>query len=99
MKEMIQKNKGRLISSAFVMCMGMILGYTCENSLWVNGTFAVTYVIAIAVTFYDNRNRQQSDKVIRMVTWIVPGMTLLSWQFCMSEWDCYLLLWAIICPR
>ena len=57
--------------------MGMILGYTCENSLWVNGTFAVTYVIAIAVTFYDNRNRQQSDKVIRMVTWIVPGMTLL----------------------
>ena len=77
MKEMIQKNKGRLICSAFVMCVGMILGYTCENSLWVNGTFAVTYVIAIAVTFYDNRNRQQSDKVIRMVTWIVPGMTLL----------------------
>ena len=50
---------------------------TCENSLWVNGTFAVTYVVAMAVTFYDNRNRQQSDKVIRMVTWIVPGMTLL----------------------
>lgn len=116
MKEMIQKNKGRLICSAFVMCVGMILGYTCENSLWVNGTFAVTYVVAMAVTFYDNRNRQQSDKVIRMVTWIVPGMTLLyngiarwidmgvrksicSWQFCMSEWDCYLLLWAIICPR
>ena len=45
MKEMIQKNKGRLICSAFVMCMGMILGYTCENSLWVNGTFAVTYVV------------------------------------------------------
>lgn len=44
MKEMIQKNKGRLICSVFVMCMGMILGYTCENSLWVNGTFAVTYV-------------------------------------------------------
>ena len=77
MKEMIQKNKGRLICSAFVMCMGMILGYTCENSLWVNGTFAVTYVVVMAVTFYDNRNRQQSDKVIRMVTWIVPGMTLL----------------------
>ena len=74
---MIQKNKGRLICSAFVMCIGMILGYTCENSLWVNGTFAVTYVVAMAVTFYDNRNRQQSDKVIRMVTWIVPGMTLL----------------------
>ena len=77
MKEMIQKNKGRLICSAFVMCVGIILGYTCENSLWINGTFAVTYVVAIAVTFYDNRNRQQSDKVIRMVTWIVPGMTLL----------------------
>ena len=116
MKEMIQKNKGRLICSAFVMCVGMILGYTCENSLWVNGTFAVTYVIAIAVTFYDNRNRQQSDKVIRMVTWIVPGMTLLYNGI--ARWidmgvtkenllmailyvgmDCYLLLWAIICPR
>ena len=60
MKKMIQKNKGRLICSAFVMCIGMILGYTCENSLWVNGTFAVTYVVAMAVTFYDNRNRQQS---------------------------------------
>ena len=57
MKEMIQKNKGRPICSAFVMCMGMILGYTCENSLWVNGTFAVTYVVVMAVTFYDNRNR------------------------------------------
>ena len=61
MKEMIQKNKGRLICSAFVMCIGMILGYTCENSLWVNGTFAVTYVVAMAVTFYDNRNRQAID--------------------------------------
>lgn len=77
MKEMIQKNKGRLICSAFVMCVGIILGYTFENSLWINGTFAVTYVVIMAVTFYDNRNRQQSDKVIRMVTWIVPGMTLL----------------------
>lgn len=75
MKEMIQKNKGRLICSAFVMCVGIILGYTFENSLWINGTFAVTYVVIMAVTFYDNRNRQQSDKVIRMVTWIVPGMT------------------------
>lgn len=44
MKEMIQKNKGRLICSAFVMCVGIILGYTFENSLWINGTFAVTYV-------------------------------------------------------
>ena len=42
MKEMIQKNRGRLICSAFVMCVGIILGYTCENSLWINGTFAVT---------------------------------------------------------
>lgn len=41
---MIQKNKGRLICSAFVMCVGIILGYTFENSLWINGTFAVTYV-------------------------------------------------------
>ena len=46
-----EKIKGRLICSAFVMCVGMILGYTCENSLWVNGTFAVTYVVAMAVTF------------------------------------------------
>lgn len=45
MKEMIQKNKGRLICSAFVMCVGIILGYTFENSLWINGTFAVTYVV------------------------------------------------------
>lgn len=59
MKEMIQKNKGRLICSAFVMCMGMILGYTCENSLWVNGTFAVTYVIAIAVTFTTTETRSR----------------------------------------
>ena len=59
MKEMIQKNKGRLICSAFVMCVGIILGYTFENSLWINGTFAVTYVVIMAVTFYDNRNRQQ----------------------------------------
>lgn len=77
MKEMIQKNKGTLICTVFVMLVGILIGYTCENSIWVNGTFLVTYLVAMAATFYDNRNRQQSTKVIRMVLWIVPGMTLL----------------------
>ena len=77
MKEMIQKNKGTLICSVLVMFVGILIGYTCENSIWVNGTFLVTYLVAMAVTFYDNRNRQQSTKVMRMVLWIVPGMTLL----------------------
>ena len=76
MKEMIQKNKGTLICSVLVMFVGILIGYTCENSIWVNGTFLVTYLVAMAVIFYDNRNRQQSTKVIRMVLWIVPGITL-----------------------
>ena len=73
---MIQKNKGTLICSVLVMFVGILIGYTCENSIWVNGTFLVTYLVAMAVIFYDNRNRQQSTKVIRMVLWIVPGITL-----------------------
>lgn len=77
MKEMIQKNKGTLICSVLVMLVGILIGYTCENSIVVNGIFLVTYLVAMAVTFYDNRNRQQSTKVMRMVLWIVPGMTLL----------------------
>ena len=77
MKEIIQKNKGTLLCSVLVMLVAILIGYTCENSIWVNGTFLVTYLAAVAVTFYDNRNRQQSTKVMRMVLWIVPGMTLL----------------------
>ena len=77
MKEIIQKNKGTLLCSVLVMLVAILIGYTCENSIWVNGTFLVTYLVAMAVTFYDNRNRQQSTKVMRMVLWIVPGMTLL----------------------
>ena len=77
MKEIIQKNKGTLLCSVLVMLVAILIGYTCENSIVVNGIFLVTYLVAMAVTFYDNRNRQQSTKVMRMVLWIVPGMTLL----------------------
>ena len=68
MKKMIQKNKGRLICSAFVMCIGMILGYTCENSLWVNGTFAVTYVVAmVGASLLEPYMPETSEKILKQL--------------------------------
>lgn len=39
--------------------------------------FVVTDCILVTIIFYDNRNRQQSSKVIGMVIWIIPVTTLI----------------------
>ena len=47
------------------------------QSIWINVFFVVTDCILVTIIFYDNRNRQQSSKVIGMVIWIIPVTTLI----------------------
>ena len=67
MKEMIKKYKGTLICSVLVMLAGILVGFTMAQSIWINVLFVVTDCMLVTIIFYDNRNRQQSSKVIGMV--------------------------------
>lgn len=77
MKEMIKKYKGTLICSVLVMLAGILVGFTMAQSIWINVFFVVTDCILVTVIFYDNRNRQQSSKVIGMVIWMIPVTALI----------------------
>ena len=77
MKEMIKKYKGTLICSVLVMLAGILVGFTMAQSIWINVFFVVTDCILVTIIFYDNRNRQQSSKVIGMVIWIIPVTALI----------------------
>lgn len=47
------------------------------QSIWINVFFVVTDCILVTIIFYDNRNRQQSSKVIGMVIWMIPVTALI----------------------
>ena len=66
MKEMIKKYKGTLICSVLVMLAGILVGFTMAQNIWINVFFVVTDCILVTIIFYDNRNRQQSSKVINL---------------------------------
>ena len=77
MKEMIKKYKGTLICSVLVMLAGILVGFTMAQSIWINVFLVVTDCILVTIIFYDNRNRQQSSKVIGMVIWMIPVTALI----------------------
>ena len=77
MKEMIKNYRGTLISSGLVILAGILVGFTSIQSKWLNVFFIVMQCVLVTIIFYDNRNRQQSRKVIGMTIWIIPVITLI----------------------
>ena len=77
MKEMIKNYRGTLISSGLVILAGILVGFTSIQGKWINLFFVVMQCVFVAIIFYDNRNRQQSRKVIGMTIWIIPVITLI----------------------
>lgn len=77
MKEMIKKYRVTLISSVLVILVGVLVGFTSTQGRWINVFFVVTHCVLVTIIFYDNKNRQQSHKVIGMTIWIIPVITLL----------------------
>ncbi len=77
MKEMIKNYKGTLICSVLVMLIGVLVDFKNTQSRWINVFFVLTHCVLLAIIYYDNRNRQQSHKVIGMTMWIIPVITLL----------------------
>ena len=77
MKEMIKNYRGTLISSGMVILAGILVGFTSIQGKWLNVFFIVMQCALVTIIFYDNRNRQQSRKVIGMTIWIIPVITLI----------------------
>ena len=77
MKEMIKNYRGTLISSGLVILAGILVGFTSIQGKWLNVFLIVMQCALVTIIFYDNRNRQQSRKVIGMTIWIIPVITLI----------------------
>ena len=77
MKEMIKNYRGTLISSGLVILAGILVDFTSIQGKWLNVFFIVMQCALVTIIFYDNRNRQQSRKVIGMTIWIIPVITLI----------------------
>lgn len=77
MKKMIKKYRVTLICSVLVMLAGVLAGFTSSQSMWTNLFFVIMDCVLVTIIFYDNRNREQSHKVIRIIIWIIPVITLL----------------------
>lgn len=77
MKEMINKYKGTLICSALVLFVAALVGFFKAESKEINVFFVAIYCVLIAIVFWDNRKRQQSHKIMRLVLWIIPAIAVL----------------------
>ena len=60
-----------------VILAGILVGFTSIQGKWLNVFFIVMQCALVTIIFYDNRNRQQSRKVIGMTIWIIPVITLI----------------------
>lgn len=77
MKEMINKYKCTLICSAFVLFVATLVGFFKAESKEINVFFVAIYCVLVAIVFWDNRKRQQSHKIMRLVLWIIPAIAVL----------------------
>lgn len=76
MKKMIAENKGKLIVSSLVILLPGLLGW---RMAWEAVIFLVVHWLCLLLVFADRRNREgQSKKVVGLVFWLLPMISLLS---------------------
>ena len=79
MKTMLREHKGKLILSSLMILLPMV-----TNSIWRGTWFWPPLLLlvlqwgAILITFYDQKNRNQSRKVMGLVVWLVPILSLFT---------------------
>lgn len=79
MKTMLREHKGKLIVSSLIILLPMV-----TNSLWWGTWFWPPLLMLILqwagvfITFYDQKNRNQSRKAMGLVIWLVPVISLFT---------------------
>lgn len=79
MKTMLREHKGKLIVSSLIILLPMV-----TNSLWWGTWFWLPLLMLILqwagvfITFYDQKNRNQSRKAMGLVIWLVPVISLFT---------------------
>ncbi len=101
MKEMLKKNKGKMILSSIIILLPGLVGAILWNRLpevmpthwgidgkangWSSPLFAVLLLpvlllllhwVAVLITWWDNAKTEQSPKVLGLVYWIMPAISL-----------------------
>ena len=79
MKDMLARNKGKLLLSSLVILLPIFPAALAGQTLFIWEPvllLASQWVVMLAV-FYANRNKEQSPKVLNLVAWILPVLSLL----------------------
>lgn len=78
MKEMLLRNKGKLVASSLVTLLPILPALWGGGVLWIwePVILFVSQWFLVLVVFYANRDKNQSPKVLSVVVWILPMLSL-----------------------
>ena len=79
MKEMLARHKGKLILSSLVILLPILPAAFAGQTLflWEPVLLLVSQWVIMLVVLHANRNKEQSPKVLNLVAWILPVLSLL----------------------
>ena len=79
MKEMLARNKGKLILSSLVILLPIFPGILLDQPflIWDPPLLLVSQWVVMLAVLYANQGNEQSPKVLNLVAWILPVLSLL----------------------
>lgn len=79
MKEMLARNKGKLILSSLVILLPIFPGILLDQPflIWEPPLLLVSQWVVMLAVLYANQGNEQSPKVLNLVAWILPVLSLL----------------------
>ena len=79
MKEMLARNKGKLTLSSLVILLPIFPGILLDQPflIWEPPLLLVSQWVVMLAVLYANQGNEQSPKVLNLVAWILPVLSLL----------------------
>ena len=78
MKELLRKNRGKLLLSSLVILLPMILAALAGRTVlfWYPIALLATQWLVVLLVFHDWKNKDQNPKALGLVVWILPAISL-----------------------
>ena len=79
MKELLRKNRGKLLLSSLVILLPMILAALAGRTVlfWYPIALLATQWLVVLLVFHDWKNKDQNPKALGLVVWILPAISLI----------------------
>ena len=78
MKELLRKNRGKLLLSSLVILLPMILAALAGRTVlfWYPIALLAAQWLVVLLVFHDWKNKDQNPKALGLVVWILPAISL-----------------------